>query len=49
MKESQQTVLYENAMYPGFLDEVYGIPGGEKIKKSTLLDAQALPTPKPPS
>jgi quinone-modifying oxidoreductase, subunit QmoC len=32
MKAVQQTVLYEQAMDPGFLDEVYGIPGGEKIK-----------------
>jgi quinone-modifying oxidoreductase, subunit QmoC len=32
MNEAQQTVLYEDAMDPGFLDEVYGIPGGEKIK-----------------
>jgi heterodisulfide reductase subunit C len=32
MKSEQQTVLYENAMDPGFLDEVYSIPGGEKIK-----------------
>ena len=32
MKSEQQTVLYEQAMDPGFLDEVYGIPGGEKIK-----------------
>jgi heterodisulfide reductase subunit C/quinone-modifying oxidoreductase subunit QmoC len=32
MKAVQQTVLYEQAMDPRFLDEVYGIPGGEKIK-----------------
>ncbi len=32
MKAAQQTVLYEQAMDPRFLDEVYGIPGGEKIK-----------------
>jgi heterodisulfide reductase subunit B len=32
MKVIQQTVLYEQAMDPRFLDEVYGIPGGEKIK-----------------
>ncbi len=32
MKAAQQTVLYEQAMDPQFLDEVYSIPGGEKIK-----------------
>ena len=32
MKGAQQTVLCEQAMDPRFLDEVYGIPGGEKIK-----------------
>ena len=32
MKAVQQTVLYEQSMDPRFLDEVYGIPGGEKIK-----------------
>ncbi len=32
MKVNQQTVLYEQAMDPKFLDEVYEIPGGEKIK-----------------
>jgi len=32
MKAVQQTVLYEQAMDPHLLDEVYGIPGGEKIK-----------------
>jgi heterodisulfide reductase subunit C len=32
MKVVQQTVLYEQAMDTRFLDEVYGIPGGEKIK-----------------
>jgi heterodisulfide reductase subunit C len=32
MKDGQQTVLYEQAMDPNFLDEVYAIPGGEKIK-----------------
>jgi quinone-modifying oxidoreductase, subunit QmoC len=32
MKAVQQTVLYEQAMDPRFLDEIYGIPGGEKIK-----------------
>jgi heterodisulfide reductase subunit C len=32
MKLVQQTVLYEKTMDPGFLDEVYGIPGGEKVK-----------------
>jgi heterodisulfide reductase subunit C len=32
MKAAQQTVLYEEAMDHDFLDEVYGIPGGEKIK-----------------
>jgi quinone-modifying oxidoreductase, subunit QmoC len=32
MKAVQQTVLYEQAMDPRFLDEVYAIPGGEKIK-----------------
>jgi heterodisulfide reductase subunit C len=32
MKAVQQTVLYEQAMDPGFLDEVYALPGGEKIK-----------------
>jgi quinone-modifying oxidoreductase, subunit QmoC len=28
----QETVIYEKAMDLNFLDEVYGIPGGEKIK-----------------
>jgi len=32
MKREQQTVLYEKSMDPHFLDEVYEIPGGEKIK-----------------
>ena len=32
MKETQQTVLYEQAMDPKFLEEVYGIPGGGKVK-----------------
>jgi heterodisulfide reductase subunit C len=32
MKAVRQTVLYEQAMDPRFLDEVYAIPGGEKIK-----------------
>jgi heterodisulfide reductase subunit C len=32
MKAAQHTVLYEEAMDHDFLDEVYGIPGGEKIK-----------------
>ena len=32
MRSGQQTVLYENAMHAGFLEEVYSIPGGEKIK-----------------
>lgn len=32
MSAVQQTVLYEKAMDHHFLDEVYGIPGGEKIK-----------------
>ncbi len=32
MKAVQQTVLYEQAMDPRLLDEIYGIPGGEKIK-----------------
>jgi quinone-modifying oxidoreductase, subunit QmoC len=32
MKAVQQTVLYEQAMDPRFLDEVYTLPGGEKIK-----------------
>jgi heterodisulfide reductase subunit C len=32
MKSAQQTVLYEESMDHDFLDEVYGIPGGEKIK-----------------
>ncbi len=32
MKVIRQTVLYEEAMNPGFLDEVYSVPGGEKIK-----------------
>jgi heterodisulfide reductase subunit C/quinone-modifying oxidoreductase subunit QmoC len=32
MRGVQQTVLYEEAMDHDFLDEVYGIPGGEKIK-----------------
>ncbi len=32
MKVVRQTVLYEQAMDPAFLDEVYGIPGGGKIK-----------------
>jgi quinone-modifying oxidoreductase, subunit QmoC len=30
--EQQQTVIYEKAMDLNFLDEVYHIPGGEKIK-----------------
>ncbi len=32
MKVIQKTVLYEQAMDPGFLDEIYGIPGGDKVK-----------------
>ncbi len=32
MTAVQETVLYEKSMDPRFLDEVYGIPGGEKIK-----------------
>jgi heterodisulfide reductase subunit C len=32
MNGEHQTVLYEQSMDPGFLDEVYGIHGGEKIK-----------------
>ncbi|MBN1570456.1 MAG: 4Fe-4S dicluster domain-containing protein [Acidobacteria bacterium] len=32
MSEVQQTVIYEQAMDLNFLDEVYRIPGGEKIK-----------------
>ncbi len=33
MNGVQQTVIYEQAMDLGFLDEVYRIPGGEKIKE----------------
>ncbi len=33
MNDSQKTVIYEQAMNLKFLDEVYGIPGGEKIKE----------------
>jgi heterodisulfide reductase subunit C len=32
MRQVTHTVLYEQAMDPNFLDEIYGIPGGEKIK-----------------
>lgn len=32
MNDKQKTVIYEQAMNLMFLDEVYGIPGGEKIK-----------------
>jgi quinone-modifying oxidoreductase, subunit QmoC len=32
MNGIQQTVIYEQAMDLNFLDEVYSIPGGEKIK-----------------
>ncbi len=32
MNSVQRTVLYEQSMDPGFLDEVYKIHGGEKIK-----------------
>jgi quinone-modifying oxidoreductase, subunit QmoC len=32
MTAVQQTVIYEKAMDLNFLDEVYSIPGGEKIK-----------------
>ena len=32
MRGVQETVLYEEAMDLKFLDEVYGIPGGDKIK-----------------
>jgi quinone-modifying oxidoreductase, subunit QmoC len=32
MTGAQETVIYEKAMDLNFLDEVYGIPGGEKIK-----------------
>lgn len=32
MSEPQQTVLYEHSMDPQFLDEVYGIPGGDRIR-----------------
>jgi heterodisulfide reductase subunit C len=32
MNGVQQTVIYEQAMDLNFLDEVYSIPGGEKIK-----------------
>jgi heterodisulfide reductase subunit C len=32
MNDTQKTVIYEQAMDLRFLDEVYGIPGGEKIK-----------------
>ena len=32
MKHVPQTVLFEQSMDPNFLDEVYGIPGGENIK-----------------
>jgi heterodisulfide reductase subunit C len=32
MNDTQKTVIYEQAMNLKFLDEVYGIPGGEKIK-----------------
>jgi quinone-modifying oxidoreductase, subunit QmoC len=32
MNAVQETVLYEQAMDPEFLTEIYGIPGGEKIK-----------------
>jgi heterodisulfide reductase subunit C len=32
MTGEQQTVIYEQAMDLNFLDEVYSIPGGEKIK-----------------
>jgi heterodisulfide reductase subunit C len=32
MSGVQQTVIYEQAMDLNFLDEVYSIPGGEKIK-----------------
>ena len=33
MNAVQQTVIYEKAMDLNFLDEVYHIPGGEKIKE----------------
>jgi quinone-modifying oxidoreductase, subunit QmoC len=32
MSQPQQTVLYEQSMDPKFLDEVYAIPGGERIR-----------------
>jgi heterodisulfide reductase subunit C len=32
MNGAQQTVIYEQAMDLSFLDEIYGISGGEKIK-----------------
>jgi heterodisulfide reductase subunit C len=32
MNDVRHTVLYEQSMDPGFLDEVYSIHGGEKIK-----------------
>ncbi len=32
MNGVQQTVIYEQAMDLNFLDEIYHIPGGEKIK-----------------
>ena len=32
MNDVKHTVLYEQSMDPGFLDEVYNIYGGEKIK-----------------
>jgi quinone-modifying oxidoreductase, subunit QmoC len=32
MKPVPQTVLFEQFMDPDFLDEVYGLPGGENIK-----------------
>ena len=32
MRQVEQTVIYEQAMDPDFLDEINGIPGGGKIK-----------------
>lgn len=32
MSKVQHTVLYEEAMDPEFLEEIYSIPGGEKVK-----------------
>ena len=47
MNDVRHTVLYEQSMDPGFLDEVYSIHGGEKSRIVSNAGLAADPAPYP--